>query len=257
MTIIEIRERVRFHLDRVASPRWGNTRLSYGIQVATDDFVQDRYDNIKNAQKKYAFETVERLRAEIRTIVLALPLIPVLDVLTLPADYRYDVGLSVVIAGITKNSRPGSISETLGSFSNSHTRPNDDYPIHNEIGNTIVVNHGQFNAFTAAILYYIRQHLIPYISEPRSSGTPLTTVTTHYVETGSIVYDTATYNAGDYFTTTAITVFTGAGTVSEIQSVELPNTSHEEIAKRTATILSGNVHNFEKFGVKEKEVEGN
>jgi len=246
-------------MDRVSSPRYPNDRMTQGIQVAVDDFIQDRYDNIKEAEKQYAFETIQRLRSELRTIIFTSTQVPnAQGEITLPADYRYDVGLEVIIDGITRNSKPASISETLGTYNNSHTRPNDQSPFHNERVNTITIKHGKLGTLSSATLYYIVQHTPPFIGLPEDNTTTLLIGSTYFVESGSIIYNGVTYNLGDSFVVVAgFTTFLGAGTVVRTLPLPLPDTSHEEIAKRTAQILTGVVENYNKTQLKAQEVQAN
>jgi hypothetical protein len=104
-------------------------------------------------------------------------------------------------------------------------------------------------------MYYIFKYAYPLITDTliTNAGT-LTTGTTYHVENNPITYDGTTYQVTDTFVAGAVTVFTGTGSVRPIVEVPLPETAHEEIARRSAAILSGIVENFNRNEVKEREI---
>ena len=254
--IIAIKNRILFHMDRTRSPRYTNEVISYAIQTAVDDFIKDRYDNIKDAEARYAFETVQRVRDEIRTVVEITLLTPtVLKQADLPPDYMYDVGVKQLINNVWRNSTPKTLSERLGGERNMYFRSTSEYPSHEQIGSKLrcYTNTG---SLTSIELYYISKYELPYIYDGTiaSGVNVLTDGYTYHVETDAISYNGTDYQVTDTFTASGTLTFTGAGVVRRIIEVPLPEATHEELARRSAAILSGIVENFNRNEIKEREI---
>ena len=255
--IIAIKNRVLFHMDRSRSPRYTNEDISAAIQTAASDFVMDRYDNIKKLEKNYAFETMQRVRDELRTIVSKVLITPNSSrVGVLSTNYMFDVGVRQQINGLWKNSVPKAIGERLGGERNVYFRPTEEYPTHEQIKNEIFCYPAE-GVLSSIEMHYIEDYPLPLITDTviASGIGVLTQGVTYHVEGNSIAYDGTTYQPTDTFTAGANLSFTGTGTVRVIVDVPLPAASHEEIAKRGASILSGIVENFNRNQLKENEIQ--
>lgn len=257
MNIYEMRARIRFHVNRVSSARYPNDRIEQALQVATDDFIQDRYHNIKDAAQNYSFEVMERIRAELRTLVVTLPgNLNTQNELTLPDDYRYDVGLMLRIGGVIRGSRPVTQLEYTASFTNSRTRPNALYPVHREIGSVLKVDYGATGATIPYTFYYLKKQTYPVIGTPFGNSGALTVGQTYYVDSGTVTHNAVNYTQGQSFVA-ANASFSGAGTVFLGVDSGLPDTTQEEICRRAATILSGVSQNMPNLQIKDAEVKSN
>lgn len=255
MNIIEARERVRFHINRTQSPRMDDRRFNQAIQIATSDFILDRVDNIKRLRKAYGFETATRVREELQSLTKRVSLnLPVVNIINLPTDYMYEVGLEVDKGnGFYVNSAPVSISELLGSYSNVHYRPTSENPCHVQHGLTIEISTGGMNKIKDVILWYIKQWSHPFINDNLIQPGNNLTVGEEYYSESIVNHNGLTYPAGVVFTATS-TLLT-SGTVKNVKNLPLPDIAHEEICKRAAAIYAGTVENFQRNQLKESEIE--
>lgn len=136
MTAAELRLRVRFYLNQLASPRVDDiVHINQGLNAAQVKFIEDRVDNIKQAafhNRKVFFEAVERVRSELYTIVITpAPIAAVANSIALPANFYYELALALNYSnGQTEWSTPKSWNEFQELERNSFTRPSVEYPVH-------------------------------------------------------------------------------------------------------------------------------
>ena len=101
---------------------------------------------------------------------------------------------------------------------------------------------------TSAFAHYIAEPIqVNFGTEVSSgnvaSGIDLICYMDGQVKVGSTYID---YKAGDAFTTSATTTIQSGIFVKDFVNTDLPPMLHQEIAKRTASLLSGSVENYDR-----------
>lgn len=250
-------------VNRTRSTRFNSDRKNTAIQVAVQDFINDRYDAFK--RKKMAghhFEGLQRIKDELNELVIINDTLTfVNDKVTLPVNYAHELAFDIKINGIWKPSDAANFDEVQELSTNSHTRPSADQPYHKRYGRTIEFMYGGVGTVSQVRLTYLKKHPIPFLKDDASqlivAGPSVLTIGKQYVvvtTSASVVHNTITYNAGDAFVATS-TILTGGGSVALAQEVELPEITEIELARRMATELSGSVENYSKMQVKGAEAD--
>lgn len=162
MTAAELRLRVRFYLNQLASPRVDDiVHINQGLNAAQVKFIEDRVDNIKQAafhNRKVFFEAVERVRSELYTIVITpAPIAAVANAIALPANFYYELALALNYSnGQTEWSTPKSWNEFTELERNSFTKPSVEYPVHVRSNVGMTAYFGQTSlTLTSGTLTYI------------------------------------------------------------------------------------------------------
>lgn len=265
MNPIQMKDRIDYHTDKVRAPRWFiDTNYVPSLNIAVSDFVDDRYDNIKKAQKSYAFEVSQSLKDDLRTLVNeVIPVFSVNGVITLPGDYHHEVGLKVIINGKTVPSIPVTHNELNVLSENSHSRPTPEFPVHYEDVNGITVKYGGYGTFGGAFLSYIKLPTdILMVADPANrtqllsiaSPGPIVTGSRYYV-TAATIHNGVPYVIGSTFV--AVNTVINGGSVSLIVNCELPEHTHEEICKMAAASLVGRAQNLLKNKLLTDDLERN
>ena len=89
-TVIEMHQDLDLLIDKVQTPRFTSPEKDRVLNYAQDRIIQDRYDNIKR-DTGYSFQSLQRVRDEMRTLVTDVPYTPVINqgnyyTFTLPSD---------------------------------------------------------------------------------------------------------------------------------------------------------------------------
>tara|TARA_Y100000310_G_scaffold298998_1_gene333431 strand:+ start:2146 stop:2790 length:645 start_codon:yes stop_codon:yes gene_type:complete len=110
-TVAEMHEDLDLLIDKVESPRFTSPEKDRVLNMAQDRIIQDRYDNIRR-DTGYSFQSLQRVRDEMRTLIKELPYVPVVVnpggyyTFTLPANYRHEILLQANINANTVTSIP-------------------------------------------------------------------------------------------------------------------------------------------------------
>jgi hypothetical protein len=215
--------------------------------------LRDRYDNIRK-DTGYSFQSVQRLRDELRSLIISSALIPTGNIITYPADYRHELLLQVTIDGEVKGSRPTTYDELESIRMNPFEKPDIDHVRHLESGQNAEIFYGTFGVFSTSTLHYIKQPVDVFRGTTPITASPsaLTVGTLYYVEVGPVTHNSITYQVGQTFTAVNNTL-TGAGSVVVIVNSELPENMHEEQARIAASILAGDSADYNRKGMLEGE----
>lgn len=249
-------------VNRTRSTRFNSERKNTAIQVAVQDFINDRYDAFK--RKKAAghhFEGLQRIKDELNELVIINDILTFTNnKVTLPANYAHELAFDIKINGIWKPSDAANFDEVQELSTNSHTRPSPEQPYHKRYGRTIEFMYGGVGTVSQVRLTYLKKHSIPFLKSDAGqlivAGPSVLTNGKQYVVVTDlpVVHATVTYNIGDAFVATS-TILTGSGSVALAQEVELPEITEIELARRMAIELSGSVENYSKMQAKNAEAE--
>ncbi len=255
-----MRNRIRFHIDKYKNPRIKQgLHIDQAINIAINDFIEDRYDNIKKARgsRNYYFQAVQRVRDELRTLVKSATIVPVNSIISLPSDYRHEAGLEVVINGNQVHSIGILYNELSKRKQNYFLKPTDADPFHyeSELGITVEAE----TPPTSSVLYYLKKPATVVLSETSIvAGTTLIVGQT-YIVTGTtpVTYNGTVYNTDeDFVVDITSTVHTGGNVVTATNS-DLPDHAHEEICKRAAAYIGGHGEDYNKLQTMDMSVQKN
>lgn len=245
MNTPQLADRIYYHLDRQRSNRYKRFTLVDALNVATDRFIKDRYDNIK-LSLPYSFERVERVRQELATLVSGpLAIVPANNDIAVPSNFQYEVLMYAVINGARRLSHTLTYAES-DVTENAFMEPSNEYPIHRRTATGYNFQLGN-GAFSSAELWFIKQQQILVFEDAQiSAGAAVLSIgNLYYVNNLTVVHNFITYSDGQTFLAVNATL-AGPGTVSRYVDTDMPVTSHEEIAKMAADSLAGVSENYRK-----------
>lgn len=160
-TVDEMHTDLDFLIDKVRTPRFEDSQRDRVLNFAMDRTIQDRYDNIKKAER-YSFQAFQRIRDELYTLIPE----PAMGALTdnvdntgrfsFPSDYRHGllVQVGTTPAATDTVSRPITYDSLGIAKKDPFEEPTDTFPRHIEDGQGIVIYHGGGIYFYK--FYYLR-----------------------------------------------------------------------------------------------------
>ncbi|PLX03472.1 MAG: hypothetical protein C0594_10370, partial [Marinilabiliales bacterium] len=163
MNTVAIHYKTLFYLDSVRSPRFKPSTIDKAVNAAISDIILDRYNNIRKRQKEYSFQSEQRLRDELYSIVKKSgDLVPTNDVIAISSitDYWLLLALEVYISGKQINTIPLTYDEKNIIENNPYTRPSILYPqrvYRIESSSGIEIIFGDVGSFEKGIAYYLKK----------------------------------------------------------------------------------------------------
>lgn len=276
MNIVQLFNKTDFFLDSERSPRFEPAQKSKAINTAINDILLDRYDNIKrnNREKDYAFQTAQRLRDELYTLVRYMADISANGDFILqanfPADYMFLLLMEASISGQIINTIPLTYDELSVVQLSPFARPSISYPqriYRIESNEGVKVIYGSVGRLLSANIYYIKRPAIVSIGTEVNDGN-----TTFLSNTPIIAYVPTVlnlYKSGIFWQQYSLAeeekytvgtlgedsakVYTGI-VYYNFTETDLPETLHEEICRIAAKILSGNVENYNRQMSLDKDI---
>lgn len=262
MNIVELHLKANFFMDSEKSPRFKKLQVDKAINSAISDIVLDRYDNIRKDKKEYNFQSSQRLRDELYTIVKRDNTVSISDdfvkVLTV-TDYWLLLSLKASISGSWIDATPITYDERNIIEQDPFTRPSLTYPeriYRIESSEGVEIVYGDTGVLIAADMYYIQKPVKVNIgTEVSMPGTAIAggTSVISYID-GTVLTqdgsgDTVTLNEGEKITLKPANDWTlTSGIVfKDFVETDIPEMLHEEIARKAASILSGNVENYNRW----------
>lgn len=272
MNIVQIFIKTKSHLDSVRSPRFRNDKVDTAINTAIKDIVLERYDAIRDSEKQSGFQTSQRLRDELYTIVhpyTISTLTPQSDSTLVPksqfpTDYWLLLTMKATISGKIIPVIPLTYDEWNVIELNPFSRPSIDYPekvYRNEHADGVEVKFGPTGTMTEAKIYYLSEPVTATIGTEQSSGivpSPIRSILCY-------MQGTVTLNGTSNILGPGQELVIPVGSTAIIQSgvfvwnyvnTDLPSLLHEEISKRAASILSGTVENYDRVTDLDRRVDG-
>ena len=251
----EMCTKVDFFIDKVRAPRFSITRHKIpALNTAMRDFINDRYDNIKDDKGKIQFESIERVRDELYPLIVEVNLTTIIqNIATQPTDYMYEIGMRMNIDGRLYRSQQLSYNElddvelSLNAFTSPGKSEDGVYHLKTSRGFRAVYGIGA-TGIQVMHLRYLKQPPDIVRSETNILAGPNLTVGQLYLVTGtnSITHNAVVFTPGSYFT--AVNNTFAGGTVVLIVDCILPDNTHDEICKRAANILMSTVDDYNKAG---------
>ena len=266
MNIIEMIERIKSYNDIVASSRHDWVAYETNIYTAINQIVNDRIESVKKPKqnKNYAFQSIQRLRDELYTIVVKKHSItPTGDIIAIgsyPTNLRFIVGVQLVISSSTYIAEALSYNEERMIQRDPYMKPKltDPYRVYYIESNTgLSCYYGDSGTFTLSYIDYIK------IPAKVNVGIRWTAADLHNFTIGDIIIATepTVYNAVSYDPGETITIVTGVLQITSGEVVigytncDLPEALHEEICKVAAGLFEKTVEDYNKGIILEKEAD--
>jgi len=255
MNIIQMVERIKSYQDIVNSPRHDWVAYEDNIMTAINQIVNDRYDNIKKAkqQKTYAFETVQRIRDELYTIIVngynIVPTGTLLPVASIPANYRYLLGVELLISGSRYIAEALSYNEKKQILTDPYKNPKltEPYRVYYlESATGVTCFYGSSGVFTNGYIDYLRQPIRVNVGQ-RYNSTHVFAIGNVLIATEPTVYNGVTYDPGETITiVTGFLSITSGEVCFNYVNCDLPESLHEEICKVASGLISKTVEDYQK-----------
>jgi len=250
MNVVQMIEGIAFLNDRESSSRFLDEAYMKAINSAITRILEDRLDNIK-MPKRYSFESVQRVRDELYTLVVpTLSITPIGNTLAYPANYNYFLKLDCTIDGVTSYARPTSFNELGPLLENPWKAPSNTKPYYEQNLMGFVVYRGATGSFTAGLLDYIKNPDVVSVgneSDKISAGASALTIGVVYMAYEDSVHNGVTYVSGSTFT--AVSAVLTSGMVipnSVIVNCNLPEKIHQEVMRTASQIMQGSIEDFAK-----------
>jgi len=262
MNIIEMIERVYFHLDREKSARFLDSSLIQTINLATVDVFKDRTENEKQI-KPYSFESNNQVMMELYTLIKQVGISPVGDTIPYPNDYRFFGELFVTVDGLTDYCRfcPMEMTGTIlkDSFKKPKAVKGKTKFYYQELSNSFNILHGG-NTLQSCQFKYLSYPVNVSIGTEAdkingyTGGTVQTN--TQYIAYDDVTYNGTFYPAGSVFVSTTVTTLTSGIVIpySIIVNSDMPVEIQDEICKRAADNLLIKISSFEKEQFMDKNI---
>lgn len=269
MNAIQILERVYLYMDTTRNARFNFTDYSKAVNDAIEKFVIDQFGNEAN-QGAYSFQSNQQIRDNLFTLIkTATPTITTGTTITTdygastpnhinnPTDYFCLIAIQTLIGGITTYARPTTYNELLPLIEDSFKQPTNSRPYYIEDATGYNIYRGTTGTLTTATLTYIKEpatYSCGTEGQLIDDGVGVLTIGLDYIATQTSVNAGTTYNPGDQFTAAGTTLTSGQVILaSNTTTCDLPEKTHEDIAKMAAAILSGTVSDFNRSAFAGKE----
>ena len=248
LNVIQMHNDIQSQIDFVNNPRHNSRDYDKAINLAIEEIVNDRYDNIKQA-KGYSFDSVQRVKDELRTLVLSSTIVPVGNVVSFPASYKHSLQLLVTLDAKEVSARAVSYDELSGIMGNAFTSPDADEPVFVENNGGMEVYHGS-STFSSSKLTYLKSPDVVsagLVREQITAGVGVIVEGSVYlVVTDSTTHNSSTYEKGETFTAANNDLTSGQVVLqSNTTDTDLPATLHKEITNRASAIMEGWVDEFD------------
>jgi hypothetical protein len=264
MNIIQMRERIMFHIDHVKSPRFDKTQYNNALNSAIVDFIEETYGGL-NTSRRYSFQSAQKVRDKLNTLVYkTAPLtvgagITAGKIITSVAPfpittYRYSLMLECYFNGSTKPyyAKPISYDEYKEYKENKFLTPSlvEPYRVYwIEDYDGWIVDGGTGNVLTSAVLTYLKNPAVVDIGFLIQPGA-LTNAVPYIVSEESVTavggVSTSRLIGSEVTFTAGANTLTSGELAYGFTNCDLPTQAHDEICKRAAAILTGVVQDYNK-----------
>jgi len=258
--VVQQRESIMQWIDHVRSPRFSDLQYAAAINAAIRKIVDDRYDNLRE-KKGYSFESIQRVRAELYTLVKTSSSIiatgAYLPIASFPTDQDYLLDIKVTIDDDEFNATPlthdkKNIIEEDPFETPQLTYPNNVYYIEASTGLEILW--GEVGTLMSGVFDYLAKPNTVFFGILHVVASGNFAVDTVVIANDVTVYPVGTtHQIGEVFTCTAATNITSGSVYHGYTNHNLPDKLEVEIAQLSASLLLMPPENF----MKSKELEKN
>ncbi len=271
MNIVQLHYKIKFYLDSEMSPRWRKGAVDKAINSAIYDIILRRVERARNDQKDAKWQQTQMLRDELYTLVKKKTGMDasgdIIPVSKFPDDYMMCLILEANVSGTVISTIPLTYDEYAVINLDPFRRPSISFPeriyrIESSEGHKVVF--GDIGTLISGDMYYI--------AEPQrvSIGTEVSTVGASFTNGQKIIAYTdavITEVFGSYtenvnveseveYTIQGNSATLNSGVVfKNYTGTDLPDSLHEELCRKAAAILSGNVADYNKSVNLEEDID--
>lgn len=249
-------------MDLTSSPRYSGDQYDTAINIVSNDILDDRYNNIKK-KRPYSFESVQKVRDELWTLIIPVTfamtsdLLSAADIVAL-GNHKYTIAFNLTVNGVVYNCQPTSYAELPILRKDPYKRPQITEPdrlyyIESVNGTTFI--HDSNYVPTSLVMDYMKVPTAVF------HGQEWEAAQLHNFTIGNIliameitIYNGVTYSPGQSMTiVTGVLQITSGKVVINYVSSDYPLGIHEEICRRAASLLAGNVQDYNRKAITEKD----
>ncbi len=197
---VQMSDDIDLWIDRTRSARFETPERVRMLNLAQDQIVKDRIDNIR-IKKPYSAQSNQRVREDLKALLVNnLVIVPSSNIVAYPTNYLYFEALQTTIDGIVANCQAMTTDQENIIDDDPFEIRTPEWPRWVEGPTGILVTHNGTN-FTSSKLSYFKK-----CTPIEISTTSLTNVATlvvgdlMYVDSGTVTYNSITYSEGDTFT---------------------------------------------------------
>lgn len=250
LNAIQLRTTIDGLIDRINSPRYLDSEYYEAINLATGMIFEDRVDNIK-IKKGYSFESVQRVRDELYTLIKNSAGIPVADIIPYPSDYNYAIDVELTVGSVSQSARAISYNQKTIIQRNPFKQPSPEQTFYIEQSTGLLAKYagGTFSQYN---LWYLKNPATVSIGTQSDKivGTNIAgqlTIGTTYITYDQAVHNGVTYYPGDIFVAANTTLVSGIVIPnSVIVNSDMPDKILPEICRLAGAILSGTAADYNK-----------
>lgn len=258
MNAIALKERIDFYLDRSRTSRFPFNTYNLAVREAQMQYFDFFKDDSKGVR-----ECLYTLKMDVTPTMTVLQTTPnyIVNHIDYPADYHYFQVMNIFVDGVLAEVTPTDDDQLNRQLQNTYTAPTNKYIFQREDATGWKVYRGTTGTPTCE-LTYLKAPSNFYIgneSDLIEEGTGVLTAFTSYTAVEQSEYNGVSYNPADVFTTNSNIDLTSGQVIltSILVDSNLPETVHEDLAKKVASLMSGSISDFNKAGFVEKEVNKN
>lgn len=256
MNAIELKERIDFYLDRSRTSRFTFNTYNLAVREAQMQYFDFYKNDVVGVR-----ECLYTLKTDITP---AMPVIQttanyIVNHIDYPSDYHYFQVMNIFVDGVLAQVTPTDDDQLNRQLQNTFTAPTNKYIFQREDATGWKIYRGTTGTPTCEMTY-LKSPSDFYIgneSDLISEGTGVLALLTSYTAVEQSIYNGISYNPADVFTTNGVLSDLASGQViltSILVPSNLPETVHEDLAKKVASLMSGSIADFNKSVFVEKEV---
>ncbi len=272
MNAILLRDRIDFYNDLTRNARFFSQDYNNAVNSAILMYIDQILVNAKNYPSGFQYSQYIRDRL-FSLIKVATPSITnsstitgrygtfTPSFITYPADYQNFVELNVLIDGYSDYSRPTDYNESGPLLDNIFMKPTNQKTYYNESTTGIVILRGVGGTFSSCQLVYLKTpatYNVGYETNWINPGGSALVNASSYIALETSVQNAITYQSGAQFTATGTSLTSGKVILaSNTTTCDLPDATHDAIAKSASQILLGVTANYPASQFVEKEAAKN
>jgi hypothetical protein len=260
MNIVQKHLGIKSRLDQVNTPRFEDSQIDNAINTVISYIVRLKVAGTVENGQRVSFQRIQVIRDELYTIikeksstdgVSPITIDSNKNIQSLPADYRYMLGLYITVNNIASDwCSPITYNDLPILKKNPYQRPSQDFPynfyyIEKSDGLECFYNKQANDTLNYAKILYLSEPVTVFLGNKYGPGTTTGSVIAYT----DVTYNDITQKAGTAFTIGSAISHTEGKVVKDFVNSDLPNQLHEEIVKEAAIVLNKDIENFDKWKV--------
>ena len=268
MNAIELKERIDFYMDTTRNGRFAFLDYNKAVNDAMEKFINDQYgdDEEKNI---YSFDITQQVRDNLYTLIKESKLSPtslspittnygsfLVNHITMPTDYFDFISLQTLISNITAYARPTTYNELGPLLEDSFKMPTNKQAYYLEDKTGYAIYRGSTGTLSQVTLTYIKDPATFSIGNEGQLIGPGNNlqIGLNYIAIQESENNLVVYQPGQLFQAGSVGLVSGQVILaSNTTACDLPEKTHNDIAKIAAAIMSGVISDYNRSQFDAKE----